>query len=254
MRNQFVFQHVSAFPILGAMLWLCPGFCAKASVVWSEIPDYSSVHNSPWYTGIEAGSVYIEDFLAGPNLSRTFVTPYISSPAGRKGSESGYYSVDGDDGLLDDIGRFGGSYEAGATAAPDRSRVSFRFDFKRNDSGELPRSVGLVVTNAIMNEFSPIGNRSIAAAFDSSGERIAEWVIEDMPLSIIQSSSEWRPYHTNGAQFVGVVSDIGIASFTIFGVNHVDHVQYSFDRVPEPDVRMLGLWAAGFYWVARRGR
>lgn len=192
---------------------------ALAAVVWMKARDYRSEEQSPWFQGLANGSLYLEDFLAGPNLSRTFVTPYISSPAGRKGNESGYHSVDGDDGIIDEFGRFGGSYEMGGTSAPDGAIVNFRFDFSRNNDAELPRSVGLVVTNAFMNTFRPTGNTSVATIFDSAGGRIAEWVIDDMPLSIIQSSLEWRPYYTNGAQLVGVVSDVGIASFTITGVN-----------------------------------
>jgi hypothetical protein len=162
--------------------------------------------------------------------------------------------VDGDDGVVDDFGRFGGSYTAGWTAAPDSTRVSFRFDFTRNASGDLPRSVGLVVTNAILNAFTPLGNRSVAAVFDEAGVRFGEWVIDDMPLSIVQSSPEWRPYHTNGAQFVGAISETGIASFTITGAHHVDHVQYSFDAIPEPEAWMLGLLAVGWWRVTHRVR
>jgi hypothetical protein len=227
---------------------------ALAAVVWMKARDYRSEEQSPWFQGLANGSLYLEDFLAGPNLSRTFVTPYISSPAGRKGNESGYHSVDGDDGIIDEFGRFGGSYEMGGTSAPDGAIVNFRFDFSRNNDGELPRSVGLVVTNAFMNTFRPTGNTSVATMFDSAGGRIAEWVIDDMPLSIIQSSLEWRPYYTNGAQFVGVVSDVGIASFTITGVNYIDHVQYSFDRIPEPRLAVLGLLASSWYGIARRRR
>ena len=34
---------------------------------------------------------------------------------------------------------------------------------------------------------------------------------------------------------------MGIAALTISGVQVIDHVQYSFDRIPEPGVAALGV-------------
>ena len=72
---------------------------AAGALTLVQHADYRQTSDSPWYSGIQNGSVYLENFLIGELGSRTFTTPYISSPEGRLGYASGYYSVDGDDGV-----------------------------------------------------------------------------------------------------------------------------------------------------------
>jgi hypothetical protein len=225
----------------------------SAATVWVERESYSRTEDSPWYPGVLSGSVYLENFITGPIGTQGFGTPYISSPRGFKGHESGYTSVDGDDEIIDDFGRFGGSYLLGATTAPDGSRVSFRFNFVANESGELPHSVGLVITLAHRNTVSPLYNVSTVKAFDTSGALLSEWEITDLPTSIIDTTPENRPYYSNGARFVGIRSDVGIATFTISGVAVIDHVQYSFVSIPEPSAMAMGV-AVGVGLCYRRRR
>lgn len=224
-----------------------------AAIVWVEQADYRRAEDSPWYPGILAGSVHLENFISGPDGEQTFATPYISSPKGYRGFASGHSSVDGDDGIIDDFGRFGGGYVAGDTTAPDGSGVNFRFNFNADGSGKFPHSVGLVVTLASWNMARPLWNETSVKAFDASGSLLSEWEITDLPLSIINQAPGNRPYYTNGARFVGLLSDQGIASFTIGGVRDIDHVQYSFDRIPEPGVAAL-VAAAGGWMCGRRRR
>ena len=174
-----------------------------AAIVWVEHEDYRRTEDSPWYPGVLSGSVYLENFISGAIGTQGFGTPYISSPRGFKGHQSGYTSVDGDDGIIDDFGRFGGSYLLGDTTAPDGSRVSFRFNFMANESGELPHSVGLVITLAHRNTFRPLYNVSSVNAFDTSGALISEWEIADLPRASSMRELGNRPYYSNGARFVG---------------------------------------------------
>ena len=61
----------------------------SAATVWVERESYSRTEDSPWYPGILSGSVYLENFITGPIGTQGFGTPYISSPRGFKGHESG---------------------------------------------------------------------------------------------------------------------------------------------------------------------
>jgi hypothetical protein len=96
-------------------------------------------------------------------------------------------------------------------------------------------------------------NVSTVKAFDTSGALLSEWEITDLPTSIIDTTPENRPYYSNGARFVGIRSDVGIATFTISGVAVIDHVQYSFVSIPEPSAMAMGV-AVGVGLCYRRRR
>ena len=224
---------------------------SPAAVLSFQVHDYRQRSDSPWKSRIESGSFYQEDFLAGELGTRTFVSPYIASPAGFKGYASGYHSVDGDDGIIDEFGRFGGSYVAGATLAPDGTSVSFRFDFTSNEVGSLPLAAGLVVTNAATNALNSSRNRTVVSMFNAEGRLIHSYEILDLPASIVEGMPGHRAYYTNGARFFGFSSDIGIASITISGALSVDHVQYGFEQVPEPSLLLL-ISMAGLAFFIRR--
>ena len=137
--------------------------------------------------------------------------------------------MDGDDGILDDFGRFGGSYTfPEGNRAPDGSFVKGRFDFFANASGTRPFHVGIVVTH-IINRRDPVRLR----VYDEAGTLLADTGLVDLPQTLATGFGPFQ-WFTGDAQFVGFVSDVPIATLTIDGVFAIDHLQYSFTAIPEP--------------------
>ncbi len=209
--------------------------------------NYHQTSDSPFYAAFQRGELYLEDFTVGEPLQNRFQTAYVTSQSGLLGTASGYYSVDGDDGVLDDFGRFGGSYvlyEGGA--APDGSFVKGRFDFLANASGTRPFQVGVVVTH-IINRRDPVRLR----AYDEAGTLLADTGLMEFPQTLATGFGPFQ-WFTGDAQFVGFVSDVPIATLTIDGAFAIDHLQYSFTAIPEP--ASAALLGAGALISLRRRR
>ncbi len=225
--------------------------CAFTSLLPAAVilgpTNYRQTSDSPFYSAFQRGELYLEDFTVGQPLQRVFQTPFVTSSAGHLGSASGYYSVDGDDGILDDFGRFGGSYTfPEGNRAPDGSFVKGRFDFFANGSGTRPFQVGVVVTH-ILSYREPVRLR----VYDEAGTLLADTGLLDFPdtLDNVRWPFQW---FTGDAQFVGFLSDVPIATLTIDGAFAIDHLQYSFTAIPEP--ASAALLGAGALISLRRRR
>ncbi len=219
---------------------------AHAAVMYGPT-TYHQTSDSPFYGAFQRGELYLEDFTVGEPFENRFQTPYVTSQSGYLGSGSGYFSVDGDDGVLDDFGRFGGSYVlTRGDVAPDGSGAWGRFDFLPGPNGHRPLAVGIVVTE-IITYAEPVRLR----AYDGAGNLVGDSGLMNFPRSL--DLPHWpSPWYAGSAQFVGFVSDVPIATLTIDGAYAIDHLQYSFTRIPEP--ASAALLGAGAIISLRRRR
>jgi len=112
------------------------------------------VSKSPFYHGIQNGTIYLEDFE-----DQELNTPLVVVPSdfGFFGTTSRAYlpdstfgaiwNVDGDDGRLDGNG-FGGDSWIGITRCCFTVSTQMQFDFLPDDQGRYPTYVGLVINGA----------------------------------------------------------------------------------------------------------
>ena len=205
---------------------------------------YFSEQDSPFYEGIQNGTIYLEDFedqaLNTPFVSETpdlasFGTTFRArNPGIIDGAIKG---VDGDDGAVD-----------GMTFAGDTwitiSNITFglisqhSFNFTADNQGRFPTYVGLVVTDvsdfdntvdigAIGLDGFPIG--ALLEQFDPE-----EWSVPvDTPIG-----SPLRQ------RFIGLHSTEGISRLFISNVHQIDHLQYGY-AIPEPSTAVFLLAVLG---------
>ncbi len=217
---------------------------AHAAVMYGPT-TYHQTSDSPFYGAFQRGDLYLEDFTVGEPFENRFQTPYVTSQSGYLGSGSGYFSVDGDDGVLDDFGRFGGSYVLpGGSVMPDGTYVNGIFNFNA-PSGAGAYTAGIVVT--FINYTEPVRLR----IFDVDGNLLGDSGPMELPRTL--DASFWPfPWYAGSAQFIGFVSDVPIATLTIEGAYAIDHLQYSFTAIPEP--ASAALLGAGALISLRRRR
>ena len=181
--------------------------------------------DSPFYAGIQAGTIRLEDCE-----DQLFNVPFVSSP-NMSISPNYRYSVDEDDGQLDGLG-FG--YAMARLNGP----APLIFNFTADAQGHFPRYVGLTITGStghdvpgavIYEDFL-----GVTSAFGTSLLSNYRFDTPDPHGAFINANSSFW------ATFIGVYADEGISQITLQNAFRIDHLQFGYS-VPEPS----SCWLAG---------
>ena len=126
---------------------LFPAAATGALTFWEELP-YFSGQDSPFYDGIQAGTIYLEDFeeheLNTPNIvSWDWPRSEQIGRTHRPGNLNSTYSVDADDGLNGDFRGHGGDTWTTRSASNGQSLGRMEFRFEPDILGRYPTCVGL---------------------------------------------------------------------------------------------------------------
>jgi hypothetical protein len=224
----------------------------SAAVVFYEELPYFSAADSPFFPGIQAGTIYLEDFedhqLNTPHIT-SWDSPRVvdvvngmevwSQQLGRShrllGNVITTWSVDADDGLNGDFrGLLGDTW---TTLDQARGQIYGRMEFRfsPDELGRYPTYVGFVVTEAL-DPFSEVefgvatftGPESTEGGYD--------------PLSWIPRPNSF-PGDTRQHRFFGIHASAGIWRLNIDNVRQIDHLQYGY-AIPEPSTALLTATAA----------
>lgn len=235
------------------LLPLLASLSSGATTIFFGPQQYFSEQDSPFYGGIVDNTgegIYLEDFEDGE-----LNTPFVSGPS--DGPSFGttvrsrnpnpeptrVRSVDGDDGVVDGDGFSGDAWTS-------ISRVSFgisqwmEFDFERNDDGQLPTFVGIVITQA-----RDVDEDVEVSWFDDEGNTL----FRDGEFD----PKDWAPLGGTGPgdprvhRFVGLYHSEGIKNLVLFNAEQVDHLQYGYS-IPEPNVSSLFALTAGGFLLRRK--
>jgi hypothetical protein len=226
------------------------GELAAATVY--EPSAYFSAADSPFYAGIQAGTIYLEDF-EDHALNTPFVT---SADYPTRGPFSGVnnwtshtlrslggtspLSVDADDGLNGDFLGFGGDSFVSESVFSNALVPFFDLRFTRNERGLLPAFVGVVITDP-----EDLEHEVQFAVVDGEGRDL---------FSDAEFEPDWGgsfPGDTRRHRFIGFQHENGIAVLSISHAFEIDHLQYGY-AIPEPGVSGLLLVACAL--LRRRGR
>jgi len=202
----------------------------SAALVTYGPTRYLQTSDSPWYQGIQNGTIYLEDFKDG-----LLNSPFVSAN-GRIRGPGDRRSVDADDGVLDGRGENGGTWSAG-----DGEILELSFD--PNEENSLPAYVGIVMTKTA-RAFERISVSTLGEA------NLTRLHFDLTPL--FKKSNANFVFDSSEAQFVGFYAPEGIISVTFESARFFDHLQYGY-AVPEPGGAMLA--CVGFtLLVAHRRR
>lgn len=188
----------------GAALLLVSSHALAGGGTFTGPTPYLSTANSPFLAGINAGTVFLENFECGVQIVPG-VTPSAGSVLGPGGLTD---SVDGDDGALDGSGLGGNSLFSGDGA------TGITFTFNATTLGAFPTQVGIVWTDG--------GGTTTFEAFDSVGGSLGTVG----PVAIADGSNSGTTGEDSffGVTFAGGISAIRISNSS--GGIEVDHLQY----------------------------
>ena len=209
---------------------------AQGSVVVYPAMHYLQQSDSPFYAGIQAGTIIVENCE-----DQLFNTPFVSSPNAAI-STNYRYSVDEDDGNLDGFG-FGYAFARNTII-----EIPLTFNFTADASGHFPRYVGLVITSETKSQISPFNNVDVLGVFSFDGSNLIsnhQFTLPTSSSSINLNSSYW-------ATFIGVYAEEGISQITLNNATRVDHLQYGYS-IPEAS-SLVTLSAVGLAGLAFRRR
>lgn len=198
---------------------------AQAALISYGPTKYLQTSDSPWYQGIQNGTIYLEDFKDGL-LNSSFVSANgrIRGPGDRR-------SVDADDGLLDGRGENGGTWAVGDGEILELS-------FNPNEENLLPAFIGIVITKTA-RDFERISVSTLGKANLTRFQFDLTALYEKSNADFIFDSSE--------AQFVGFYAPEGIVSVSFRAARFFDHLQYGY-VIPEPMI--AGSVCAGLAIIA----
>lgn len=217
-RLKFISLTVAAASVLMAT--------ADATTIFGPSP-YLGAFDSPFFTGIEAGTIYLEDFEDG-----ALNTPFVSSPGMTIKSfdpTRRAFSVDEDDGLNGDFMGFGGD-------AWDVDSTGLGFTFEADLFGRFPTFVGFVITEP--ESFRDRSEFPQITFLDPSGD--GPEVFEEIRLDTTDWPIGDGLVDTRSHRFFGVFHEAGIESFHMSNVEQIDHLQYGY-AIPEPSCGVLFL-------------
>ncbi len=226
-----------------ALPWLLTFVLAgalHATVTFWEELSYFSPQDSPFYEGIQAGTIFLEDFedheLNTPHVvswdfPNTLQLGHTHRFAGA-GNPITTFSVDSDDGLNGDfLGRNGDTW-ATSNASNGGSLGYMQLRFTPDILGRHPTFVGFVITEAF--DFDDEIEFSVGTL---TGPESTENIYD--PLSWIPRLDSF-PGDTRTHRFFGVYAESGIHRLDIENVRQIDHLQYGY-AIPEPGVPILVL-------------
>lgn len=203
---------------------------------------YFEAQDSPFYGGIVDNTgegIFLENFEDGElNTPRVFepdnvpiigatVRTFISNPI-----QGRVNSVDGDDGMIDGQTFAGDTW---TTLDPRTNGISGRmeFEFAPDEHGNLPRYVGIVITEALDVDVD------VEVSWRDSEGRTLFNDGEFDPKSWSFPGASLADRH----RFVGLFHSEGIERIQLDNVEQVDHLQYGFS-IPEPSSAMMLLVCA----------
>ncbi len=211
---------------------------------------YFSEQDSPFYAGIQAGTIYLENFE-----DQALDTPFVSEPSGvdyfgttarafnPDALRGTIWSVDGDDGAVDGETFDGDTWITLNSCCFTRAN-RMGFDFQPNGDGLYPSFVGIVVTRV-----SDFDNDVDLTVLDTRG------------LSVFADSEfdpmEWSPPGGTGPgspllqRFIGFQVDGGITAIRVSNVSQLDHLQYGY-AIPEPSAGFFIMLSLIFPLLSRR--
>jgi hypothetical protein len=214
---------------------------AKAATFIGPTP-YLSFNDSP-FKNLDSSYFHLEDFEDG-----LLNTPGVNAPYGAAFSmpDLSQDSVDADDGVIDGLGRYGGSFWA---------NTDFIFIFDPVVLGVLPTHAGITWTDAHTSEAIGYGyGWGTFKAFDALGQSLGT----SGPTLLGDGNTLGQ---TSEDRFFGVFHEQGISAikFSMPNVTHgasIDHLQYGYSdssnaAVPEPTT-IAGLAIAGSGFLAAR--
>jgi hypothetical protein len=195
-----------------------------ATTLFGPVP-YRQRSDSPFYGGIQQGTIYVEDF-EDAKLS----TPNVSLPVGRPGFFQG---VDEDDGVLDQRNVGGVWYNT--TAVPGEGAPwTHEILFTPNSEGQYPFWVGFALLGFIRSTIA--GDVfEFYQFFDASGNSLTP---EPLKMAVFKAPVDTPLLSTIGDRFVGAYSDAGISKVLIGAAPSFDHLQYGYSI---PETGSLGL-------------
>jgi len=233
------------------------GGARAATTILYEPSPYLGAFDSPFYTGIQAGTIYLEDFE-----DHALNTPFVIANDFNVNPANGWVSttvrtgdpltpransVDVDDGLFGDFKGFAG--DALTNELPPSGNGQFyvhEFLFTPDPMGRYPTYVGFVVTDP-----EDIDRDVIVRMDDATGDNIVG--LDEIHFD----PRDWTGGEFNGDtrrhRFIGAYSSDGIAFLQITGVDELDHLQYGY-AIPEPAAGALGLLALAFLALRRKRR
>lgn len=226
--------------------------------IWEQVP-YLSASDSPFFQGIQAGTILLEDFedqqLNTPNVI-SWDNPRIQSNqdgwvvlSNQQGSSFralgntlNVFSVDADDGLNDGFQGLAGNTWTAIDVSTQQLFGRMEFRFQRDPLGRLPTYVGWVVTDVLAPDY-PVEFGAWDAVPGTNWWNDTSY-----------DARNWRPFDhfgdTRSHRFFGIYSDTGIERIVLENVKQLDHLQYGY-AIPEPAVAVLG-FVALLLWGPRR--
>lgn len=209
-----------------------------ATTIFGPSP-YLGSFDSPFLAGIEAGTIYLEDFEDGE-----LNTPFVDSPGMTVKTVSPLrraHSVDADDGLDGDFMGFGGDAWETRNGGND-------FTFEADLFGRFPTFVGFVIT--LPESFTDPSDFPEISFIDPSGD--GPEVLEEIRLDTRDWDGDFIG-DTRRHRFFGVFHEAGIQSLTFDrDVDQIDHLQYGY-AIPEPGSGIL-LFTSAMGLLLRRRR
>ena len=210
-----------------------------AATVIGPVP-YRQRSDSPFFRGIEEGTIYLEDFEDG-----ALNTPGVS------GRYSGIYheaGVDEDDGAVDGRGNNYALHGSGIIYVDesDASEWFLELSFTPDPRHGHPTYVGLALLGFTV--YPPqFESYFLFRAYDSAGAILAPGNIR---VDRVRLPANTPSLSTAGDQFIGIYSDTGISRILV-SAGKIDHLQYGW-AIPEPGTVTLGGLAAALLLARRR--
>jgi hypothetical protein len=223
---------------------------AKGAITYGPSP-YFGASDSPFNAGIQAGTIYLEDFedhaLNTPNVAAvgTPTHPWNSVTWKTLNPGAAARSVDADDGLLGDFMGFAGDSFVSRFVGSGLIS-SFHFQFSADAQGRYPTFFGIVITRpADIFEDIEIG---IWAPTDPNVRLFPD--AEFPPADWFNNPNSF-PGDTRIHRFIGFYHEAGFGGAFIAGAAEVDHLQYGY-AIPEPGAFLLACLGVGLAFRRRR--
>ncbi|MFN5960472.1 MAG: PEP-CTERM sorting domain-containing protein [Verrucomicrobiota bacterium] len=219
------------------LFYFALGQCAGAAVTAFGPVHYRGRVDSPFFGGMAAGDIIVEDVEDG----------YVNSPGLGIVSPHGVRArggVDEEDGRLDDVARFGNLIEGPSSI---EAPIQFDIRFAPSPDGRHPLYAGLALIGYVQAQ-PGVESYSLFSAWDGNGNLVSTppFRIEDIQVSSFPGLNS-----TIGDQFFGIYSDTGISRIVIQRKRAIDHIQYGW-AIPEPGTAVLVLAAGGLGLLVRR--
>jgi hypothetical protein len=224
---------MKALAAISAILGSLTTLGTATTVVYGPIHYYSEA-DSPFFQGIEEGSMYFENFE-----DQALNVPYVSIISGRL-TENRRPSIDGDDGSISNT-------PAGYSYRTTVGYPAFTINFEPDALGRYPRYFGVAFPSIVDDSITSQPDQVLGLT-DAFGATIFNSLrIRMIPFDpLIPANSTY--YHS----FLGVFNDTGISQVMLHWGVYIDHLQYGYE-IPEWGAGW-GMGAVGVLLFLRRAR